>query len=665
MYGDIKFGQERGQRANMGADWQERQVSAGKAQGAFGRLDATLVLGVVRRQSDDHCHAAMYAAQRDDGAMRPPRHLCKRYQRVQEDRENGDAADEGEPGPIHCHCIMPESRNFDVAPRGVEEAQDSHILGLSPSPWQPVVCNTSTDYHGSGRAGVLWRPDAEEEVHVFESAEVGHFIDKKAYREQAKSLRAALLEAQTRLRELGKFPVVLLISGVDGAGKSETIATLYEWMDPRYLSTLAFSEPSDEERERPFMWRYWRALPPKGRIGIFSGSWYSIPIAQRIARAMSRGGMDNRLDQINRFESMLVNEGALVLKFWFHLSKDGQKKRLKKLESDPRTAWRVTKLSWDRLKTYDDLQEVAGHVLRVTNTAWAPWIIVDGTDDNYRDLRVGKALLDALEHRLAEVDVTPKVSVAPPITPRLDNRNVITALDLSLSLPEKKYELELAQWQGKLSELSRHKRFSGRSLILVFEGMDAAGKGGAIRRIAAALDPRQYQIIPIAAPTDEERAQPYLWRFWRHIPRQGRVTMFDRSWYGRVLVERIEGFCSEEDWLRAYSEINDFEHEQVENGAVVIKFWLQIDEKEQLKRFKEREEIDHKRFKITAEDWRNREKWDAYQNAAVDMIDRTSTGQAPWIAVEANDKNFARVKIMKALCRRLEDALEAGPAKDD
>ena len=289
---------------------------------------------------------------------------------------------------------------------------------------------------------------------MFESAEVGHSIDKKAFRQEEDKLRAALLDAQTRLREAGKSPVVLLISGVDGAGKGETITRLYEWMDPRYLSTLAFSEPSDEERERPFMWRFWRALPPKGRVGIFSGSWYSSPIAERISGKLNRGELDNRLDQINRFESMLVNEGAVVLKFWFHLSKEGQKKRFKKLEKDPRTAWRVTKLSWERLKTYDDLQDVAGHVLRVSNTAWAPWIITDGTDDNYRDLRVGRVLLDAIERKLVEKDVVMKVPVAPPISPRLDNRNVITALDLSLAVPEKKYELELAHYQGRLSELS-------------------------------------------------------------------------------------------------------------------------------------------------------------------------------------------------------------------
>ena len=492
---------------------------------------------------------------------------------------------------------------------------------------------------------------------MFESAELGHRIDKETYRKAVPVLRSALLDAQYDLKEQGKIPVVVLISGQDGAGKGETINVLYEWMDPRFISTLAFSTPTDEERTRPAMWRYWRALPPKGRIGIFAGSWYSDPIHDSIEATLSKFALDQRIDQINRFEAMLVNEGALVLKFWFHLTKDGQRKRLKELEKNPKTAWRVTKWNWDRLKTYDRLQDVAGHVLRMTNTPWAPWIIVEGADDRYRSLTVGQIILDSLKKRLAgkTKDVTP---VAPPVPPNIDGRDIISELDLTHKLAKKTYETELAKWQGRLSELIRHPGFQKRSLVCVFEGADAAGKGGSIRRIGASMDARQYQIVPIAAPTEEERAQPYLWRFWRHIPRTGRVAIFDRSWYGRVLVERVEGFCAEADWLRAYTEINDFEHELAKAGAIVIKFWLQISREEQLKRFKEREKIEFKRFKITEEDWRNRKKWDAYHRAICDMVDRTSTGNAPWTLVEANDKNYARVKIMKTVCERLEAALK-------
>jgi AMP-polyphosphate phosphotransferase len=491
---------------------------------------------------------------------------------------------------------------------------------------------------------------------MFESAELGHKIDKDTFKEEVPKLRAALLDVQYDVLQKKEFPVVILISGVDGSGKGESINLLYSWMDPRHISTLAFSAPSDEEAARPTMWRYWRALPAKGKVGIFAGSWYSQPIADRITGNMRRSELDERLDDINRFEAMLVNEGALVLKFWFHLSKDAQKQRLKALEKDPHTAWRVTNESYERLKTYDKLQEVAGHVLRVTNTAKAPWIIVEGTDDAYRSLTVGQIVLEAMKRRLQQP--LSQVPVAPPIVHPIDRKNVLSELDLTQKLGKKDYENQLAKYQSRLSELVRDPRFTGKhSLVLVFEGADAAGKGGSIRRLGAAMDARQYQIIPIAAPTEEERAQPYLWRFWRHLPRTGRVAIFDRSWYGRVLVERVEGYCSEADWLRAYAEINDFEHQLAEAGCIVVKFWLQISDDEQLRRFKERQDTEFKRFKITDEDWRNREKWDAYVTAVCDMVDRTSTGQAPWTLVEANDKNFARVKVLKTVCERLEAAL--------
>ncbi|HMW17980.1 MAG TPA: polyphosphate:AMP phosphotransferase [Accumulibacter sp.] len=498
---------------------------------------------------------------------------------------------------------------------------------------------------------------------MFESAELGHKIDKETFRAEEPKLRAALLEAQFHLRENGTFPVIVLISGVDGSGKGETINTLYEWMDPRYLSTHAFSAPTAEERARPSMWRYWRALPPKGKIGIFSGSWYSQPIAERVDNDISRSEFDQRMAQLNRFEEMLVNEGALVLKFWVHLAKDAQRDRLKAIEANPLTRWRVTKETWDRLKTYDKLQEVAGHLMRTTNTPWAPWIIVEGTDDRYRSLTIGKTILDSLQRRLADKR-DQNSPVAPPFSPRIDQLDVLRALDLTQSLPKKAYEVELAAWQGRLAELMRHPEFTKRALILAFEGSDAAGKGGAIRRIASAMDARQYQIIPVAAPTQEERAQPYLWRFWRHMPRLGRVVIFDRTWYGRVLVERVEGFCSDADWLRAYSEINDFEHDLRHAGGIVIKFWLQISDEEQLQRFEARAQTEHKRFKITEEDWRNREKAGQYHEAVCDMIDRTSSGTAPWTIVEANDKYFARVKVLRTICERLEKELKLEPMKD-
>lgn len=303
---------------------------------------------------------------------------------------------------------------------------------------------------------------------MFESAELGHKIDKEVFKKEVPKLRAELLDVQYDVLQRKEFPVVILISGVDGSGKGETINLLYSWMDPRHISTLAFSAPSDEEAARPYMWRYWRALPAKGKVGIFAGSWYSQPITDRITGAMRRAELDERLDDINRFEAMLVNEGALVLKFWFHLSKDAQKKRLKALEKDPRTAWRVTPASYDRLKTYDKLQEVAGHVLRVTNTAKAPWIIVEGTDDAYRSLTVGRIVLDAMRRRLQQP--LQQVPVAPPIVHPIDQKNVLSTLDLTQKLGKKDYESQLAKYQSRLSELVREPRFVGKhSLVLVLD----------------------------------------------------------------------------------------------------------------------------------------------------------------------------------------------------
>ncbi|MCX7628590.1 MAG: polyphosphate:AMP phosphotransferase [Methylophilaceae bacterium] len=493
---------------------------------------------------------------------------------------------------------------------------------------------------------------------MFESAELGHKIDKETYKKEVPALREALLDAQYDLAETKSFPVILLIGGVDGAGKGETVNLLNEWMDPRHMHTYAFGPPSDEEAERPHMWRYWRALPPKGRIGIYFGSWYTEPIIRRVYGQIKNEGLTKMLDEIVRFEKMLTDEGALILKFWFHLSKEKQKERLDKLEKDPRTRWRVTELDRKHLKMYDEFRTISEHVLRQTSTAAAPWVIIEGYDANYRNLTVGRQILDAIRKRLDEPKVKLQAPTAPPPIAPVDNLHILSTLDLSKKIDKKDYEKKLETLQGRLNLLTRDPRFKQMSVICVFEGFDAAGKGGSIRRITQAIDARLFRVHPIAAPTEEERAQPYLWRFWRHVPRHGRFTIFDRSWYGRVLVERVEGFCSEYDWMRAYGEINDFEEQLTRKNDIVVKFWLHISKDEQLRRFEERKNTPFKRFKITEEDWRNREKWEAYEIAVCDMIDRTSTDYAPWTIVEANDKYYARIKVLKTLCERIEAALK-------
>ena len=491
---------------------------------------------------------------------------------------------------------------------------------------------------------------------MFESAELGHSMPDREYDRLVPKLREALLKAQYDLLSDKKFPVIIIIGGVDGAGKGETVNILNEWMDPRHIQTQAFGEMSDEERERPRMWRYWRALPPRGRIGILFGGWHTDPIVNRVLGKIDDNQLELALEDVVRFERMLADEGALILKFWFHLSRKAQKKRLEALERDPKTRWRVTDTDWARYKIYDRFRSVSERALRETSTGYAPWIVVEGSDPNYRYATVGHMVLDALRKRLAGKRPAISKSAAMP-APALDTRTVLTKLDYAKTLDRREYTNKLEKYQGELNLLCRHKRFRQKSLIVVFEGADAAGKGGAIRRVTGALDARHYQVTPVAAPTEEERAQPYLWRFWRHMPRKGRVTIFDRSWYGRVLVERVEKFCSEDDWMRAYHEINDFEEQLTEAGGVVTKFWLTITKEEQLRRFQAREKTPFKSFKITPDDWRNRKQWDAYERAVCDMIERTSSDLAPWVLVPANDKYSARIRVLKTLCERLEAAL--------
>jgi len=494
---------------------------------------------------------------------------------------------------------------------------------------------------------------------MFEVAELGHKVPKEEYREQLPTLRTELLLAQEALKE-ADFPVLVLVSGVDGAGKGTVINLLNEWMDPRWLRAYAFDAPSDEERERPEFWRYWRALPPRGQTGLYVGSWYSHPIGDRVARRTSDAELQQALLRINAFEETLAEDGALIIKFWLHLSRKAQKKRLKRLEKNPATRWRVTELDKRHLKIYDRFAGVAEHTLRETSTGDAPWIIVEATDSRYRNLTVGQHLLERIRMRLAQSaeQPAPRPRLKPIAAPDVGAyRSVLDTLDLSCALGKREYKQALRKYQGRLSHLVRAAREKGRSSIIVLEGWDAGGKGGIIRRIIPAMDARLYHIIPIAAPTDEEAAHHYLWRFWRHIPRAGRVTIYDRSWYGRVLVERVEGLTHRRDWMRAYTEINEFEAQLSEHGIVLTKFWLHISKEEQLARFQAREKTPFKKYKITEEDYRNRDKWDAYTHAVDDMVERTSSRYAPWHLIEGNDKHHARVKALRIYCDRLEEAL--------
>ncbi|HET8732015.1 MAG TPA: polyphosphate:AMP phosphotransferase [Moraxellaceae bacterium] len=494
---------------------------------------------------------------------------------------------------------------------------------------------------------------------MFETAETGQRVSPEDYAEQEPRLRDALLAAQYRLLDHRGFPVVILVAGVDGAGKGETVNLFNEWMDPRHISTHGFGPPSQDERQHPPMRRFWDVLPPRGRMGMLFGSWYTAPIVDRALGNIPPGTFRQQIDEIVRFERMLATEGTLLLKLWFHLSKRDQRHRLNDLERDPLTRWRVSESDWNNFQRYDRFRRISAEALTATSTDSAPWHLIDGSCPRHRSLAAGGLLLEQLTRRL---DAT-STRVAPSPTRASRSPDKLAALDYDAHLSQPDYEQQLELWQGRLNRLIRDPRFANRSLVVVFEGQDAAGKGGAIRRLTGALDARHYQVIPVSAPSAEERDQPWLWRFWRRLPRRGHVAIFDRSWYGRVLVERVEKFCTPTDWERAYDEINDFEQQLVAHGTVVAKFFLAITKDEQLRRFRERASVSHQNYKLTPEDWRNRRQWRAYEGAINDMVARTGTDASPWTLVAANDVEHARIAVLRTLCERLQDAIDRPPRR--
>ncbi len=491
---------------------------------------------------------------------------------------------------------------------------------------------------------------------MFENAELGNKVDRETYQAEEAKLRPALLATQRQLAE-ANFAVIVVVAGVEGAGKSEAVNLLLSWLDARGIQTHAMIDPGPEETLHPPMWRFWQALPPRGHMAIFFGAWDVPPLLQCFNARLSQLEFDREIDRVVDFERMLHQENILVVKYWLHLSRVQQKKALTKLEADPYQHWRVTKREWKQHKHYDQLRALSEHLIRRTNTAEGPWTIVEAADKRYRNLTIARTLLERIQARLEQCRLEPPRPAPQPVMLTPPPVNVINQLDMSLALDGAKYKKDRDKDQGELGYLTRQLGKCGRSLILLFEGNDAAGKGGSIRRLTEAMDARDYRVISIAAPTDEERAHPYLWRFWRHLPPRGRATIYDRSWYGRVLVERVEGFAQPQEWQRAFAEINAFEEQLGEFGIIVLKFWLAITPEEQLKRFQDRQTTPFKQYKITPEDWRNRQRWASYEAAACDMIEKTNCSGAPWVLVEANNKDWARVKVLQTVVRTLKKEL--------
>ena len=497
---------------------------------------------------------------------------------------------------------------------------------------------------------------------MFDSAKLDNILSKEDYKKIEPQLRDNLLNAQFELLEQKKKSVLILLQGADGVGKGRIANILYSWLDARHVYTLAYDEDLDNNHKHPHMWKYWRDLPAYGEIGIVLGTWYHDALAAYTTNKIGQSKFAKHMDQIKHFETMLTSENVLLLKIWLHMDTDEAQKRLEEAKKGNRFKL-PTVLEWRELKTDKErkkLTEYANSMAYLTSTGEAPWHIVTAKDFRYCAATIGHLLLDLLQdatklqnQQQTSLKETKKENKTSSIPTR---KNILTTLDLSLKI-NKEYKNELNKQQERISLLTSDKRFEKVGLICAFEGTDAAGKGGAIRRLRDALDLRQFQVVPTAAPTEEERSRPYLWRFWRKIPTHGKITIFDRTWYGRVLVERVEGFCSEADWRRAYDEINHFEEELYQSNYIIAKFWLAISQDEQLKRFKERENTPYKRFKITEEDWRNRDKQPEYLEAINDMIDRTNTPYAPWTLVEAEDKHYSRVKVLKTIADMLEKAL--------
>ncbi|MCI9103388.1 MAG: polyphosphate:AMP phosphotransferase [Lachnospiraceae bacterium] len=491
---------------------------------------------------------------------------------------------------------------------------------------------------------------------MLEKIDLSVKVDKADYKKAMEEMEEKLGLLQRQCKEAG-IPVMILFDGMGAAGKGVQINRLIQVMDPRGFTVYASNRPTEEEQYRPFLWSYWTKTPAKGRIAIFDRSWYRRVQVDRFDGLTEDHELPSAFQDIASFEKQLSDDGTVIIKLFLYISKEEQKKRFKKLAASKETAWRVSDADWVRNKEYDRYLRINEEMLEQTDTEYAPWTIIEATDKNYAAMKIMSTVTRRLEYELEqrkEEKAGAKSQKKAATHGDKYKNGVLSGVDLSKRLTQSKYKKELDELQKKLEILHSEIYRLRIPVVIGFEGWDAGGKGGAIRRLTSKLDPRGYEVNPTASPNDVEKVHHYLWRFWNNVPKAGHIAIFDRTWYGRVMVERIEGFCTEAEWKRAYQEINEMEAHMANAGAVVLKFWLHIDKDEQERRFKERMENPAKQWKITDEDWRNREKWDLYEEAVNEMLVRTSTTYAPWIVVEGNDKYYARVKVVRTVVEALE-----------
>ncbi|MCI6421310.1 MAG: polyphosphate:AMP phosphotransferase [Blautia sp.] len=496
---------------------------------------------------------------------------------------------------------------------------------------------------------------------MLEQIDLTKAMGKEAYKEKMEVLEPCLARLQRECKELG-IPVLIVFEGFDASGKGVQINKLIHPLDPRGFKVFAIKEETKEESMYPFLWRFWTKTPEKGRIAIFDTSWYRRVSVDRFEEKISREELMYAYQEINTFERTLTDDGAVLIKFFMHISKKEQKKRFDKLMDSSETAWRVSKEDQQRNKEYGIYKDMAEEMLEHTETECAPWTIIEATDRRFATVKIYASVIRQMQDKIEEVkqkkasQSKEKEKTEEMVT--LLESSVLSKADLSLAYTKEEYKQKLEKLQSRMSMLHSELYRRRIPVVLGFEGWDAGGKGGAIKRLTECMDPRGYVVNPTAAPSSVEKNHHYLWRFWENMPKAGHVAIFDRTWYGRVMVERIEGFCSREEWQRAYKEINDMESHLAHSGAIVLKFWMHIDKNEQERRFKERMANPEKQWKITEEDWRNREKWDQYEEAVNEMIVRTSTSYAPWIIVEGNDKYYARIKVLESVIHAIERRLK-------
>lgn len=501
---------------------------------------------------------------------------------------------------------------------------------------------------------------------VLEKINLHKVMEKKEYEEFINQYSSRLSLLQRQCRDAG-IPIMILFEGWGAAGKGTLINKLITPLDPRGFKVYTIQKATKEEKLHPYLWRFFVKTPGRGRIHIFDRSYYQRLLTERLDEDKGGNDLQYAYTETVDFEKLLTDDGTVIIKFFLHISKKEQEKRFKKLESSKATAWRVTREDWKHHGAYDELIKFNDEMIAKTDTEFAPWTIIEATDRNYATAKIISTVIKYLEEALdkkeqqkneVRVNADKQRAVEKNENEQRFKSGVLSHVDLSKDYTREEYKARLKELQGKLSILHNEMFLRRIPVVVAFEGWDAAGKGGAIKRLTQKLDPRGYEVIPISAPNDAEKAHHYLWRFWNAMPKAGHMAIFDRTWYGRVLVERVEGFAKEEEWKRAYTEINRMEETLTNAGWIVVKFWLHIDKEEQERRFTSRQENPEKQWKITDEDWRNREKWEQYEAAVDEMVMRTSTNQAPWVIVEANSKYYARIKVLETIVEAIEKRMK-------